>query len=95
MKKHYFFCVFFFLGVGWGQMVANASVVSYYTCLIALAVYYLTASFSSVLPWMVCDHNMTRPGSVCVASGGFGNSTTYDENGKKLKVISAAEQYFK
>ena len=31
-------------GIGYGQMIANASVISYYTCLIALAVYYLVGS---------------------------------------------------
>ena len=31
-------------GIGYGQMIANASVISYYTCLIALAVYYLVSS---------------------------------------------------
>ena len=30
-------------GIGYGQMIANASVISYYTCLIALAVYYLVS----------------------------------------------------
>ena len=30
-------------GISYGQMIANASVISYYTCLIALAVYYLVS----------------------------------------------------
>ena len=77
-------------------MVANSSVISYYTCLIALAVFYLSASFSAVLPWMVCDPEFTPANKTCVASGGFGNdSAVLGEDGVKLKVIGAAEQYFK
>ena len=34
-------------GIGYGQMIANASVISYYTCLIALAVYYLVSVSAS------------------------------------------------
>ena len=36
-------------GIGYGQMIANASVISYYTCLIALAVYYLVGSCALIL----------------------------------------------
>ncbi len=46
------------LGVGYGQIIANASVVSYYTSLIALSLYYLVASCQSALPWMHCDPNI-------------------------------------
>ena len=42
------FCV---KGVGYGQVIANCSVVSYYTSLIALSFYYMCASFSAILPW--------------------------------------------
>ncbi len=42
-------------GVGYGQAIATSSVVSYYTCLIALSVYYLFASFAYVLPWTICN----------------------------------------
>ncbi|XP_043234773.1 sodium-dependent nutrient amino acid transporter 1-like isoform X1 [Amphibalanus amphitrite] len=44
-----------FRGVGYGQMIATSAVVSYYVALMALTVFYFFASFSSVLPWMVCD----------------------------------------
>ena len=82
--------------MGWGQLVANCSVISYYTCLIALAVFYLTASFSTVLPWMVCNAEYTPPNKTCVASGGFGNdSVVTGDDGEKIDVIGAAEQYFK
>ena len=34
----------YFAGVGYGQAIATSSVVSYYTCLIAMSVFYLIAS---------------------------------------------------
>ncbi|XP_043238326.1 sodium-dependent nutrient amino acid transporter 1-like [Amphibalanus amphitrite] len=42
-------------GVGYGQMIGTASVVSYYVALMALTVFYFFASFSAVLPWTYCD----------------------------------------
>ncbi|XP_043244062.1 sodium-dependent nutrient amino acid transporter 1-like [Amphibalanus amphitrite] len=42
-------------GVGYGQLTATSAVLSYYVALMALTVFYFFASFSSVLPWMVCD----------------------------------------
>ncbi len=56
-------------GIGYSQMIANASVISYYTCLIALALFYLVASFNATLPWMLCDDEVNVTGTVCVQSG--------------------------
>ena len=90
-------------GIGYGQMIANASVISYYTCLIALAVYYLIASFSSVLPWTACDPDVQIPGgnTFCIASG-QSSAELYDElvangtiaKGQNVSFISSSEQYF-
>ena len=53
-------------------------------------------TLSAVLPWMVCDPEFTPANMTCVASGGFGNdSAVLGEDRVKLKVIGAAEQYFK
>ena len=114
-------------GIGYGQMIANASVISYYTCLIALAVYYLVsegvnvdkfvsesnsellsnfnftqvASFSAVLPWVVCDPSIKLENTICIASGEdsdqvyqqmIANGTL--QEGQEVSVISSAEQYF-
>lgn len=91
-----------FLGVGFGQLIANSSVISYYTCLIALAVFYLGASFSSELPWTLCDDELTPNGTMCIPSGSNTSSVFQDlvDQGKygadtKLETISAAEQYFR
>lgn len=89
-------------GVGFGQLIANSSVISYYTCLIALAVFYLGASFSSELPWTLCDDELTPNGTMCIPSGSNTSSVFQDlvDQGKygadtKLETISAAEQYFR
>jgi len=85
----------FFRGVGYGQAIATSSVVSYYTCLIAMSVFYLIASCQSVLSWTVCDPEIVLNNTICVgtgqnatqllADGGFDNTTA---------VIGSAEQYY-
>ncbi|XP_037087499.1 sodium-dependent nutrient amino acid transporter 1-like [Pollicipes pollicipes] len=78
-------------GVGYGQMIGTASVVSYYVALMALTVFYFVASFSSVLPWTVCDPSwadMTR----CVdptTNISLLNHTHGDDN-----LIGSTEMYF-
>ncbi len=87
--------VFLRAGVGYGQAIANSAVLSYYTCLIALAVYYLFASCQSVLPWTVCDPDIKLPDTICIDSGG--NATEYLINNSlplDTQVIGSAEQYF-
>lgn len=71
-------------GVGYGQMIGTWSVVTYYCSLMALTIFYLTQSFSWVLPWTQChpewaDHN-------CVDGSG---RPSYS-NGSQ----SSSEQYF-
>lgn len=41
-------------GLGYGQAFAAFCVVSYYCALMALTLFYLAASFQSVLPWSYC-----------------------------------------
>lgn len=43
-----------FKGIGYGVAVSVFSVVTYYCSLMALTMYYLIASFQSVLPWAFC-----------------------------------------
>jgi len=52
-----------FKGVGYGQMLATWSVVTYYVSLMALTVFYFLASFHSSLPWASCG-NWSSP--LCV-----------------------------
>jgi len=96
-------------GVGYGQVVGTASVVSYYCCLIALALHYLGSSCQSVLPWTVCHPHLEQENRLCLPSSGnnnnninitsWDNSTEYENNKTRLErgnisVISSAEQYF-
>ncbi|KAG7162061.1 sodium-dependent nutrient amino acid transporter 1-like [Homarus americanus] len=71
-------------GLGYGQMVATWSVVTYYCSLMALTVFYLTQSFSAVLPWTYCDPAWADLNCVDAAS----NRTFTNES------QSSSEQYF-
>lgn len=42
-------------GVGFAQMISGSYVCIFYNYLMALTLYYFFASFSSPLPWTVCD----------------------------------------
>ena len=48
-----------FRGIGFGQALACCYVAPYYTSLISLSVFYFFVSFSSVLPWILCNPNVT------------------------------------
>lgn len=54
-----------FRGVGVGQVLCTITVITYYSSLIALTLYYFFASFSWVLPWSQCIEDW---GSNCVNS---------------------------
>ncbi|XP_034664650.1 sodium-dependent nutrient amino acid transporter 1 [Drosophila subobscura] len=43
-----------FVGVGYGQAFATICIITYYSSLLALTLYYLFVSFQSVLPWSYC-----------------------------------------
>ncbi|XP_030382020.1 sodium-dependent nutrient amino acid transporter 1 [Scaptodrosophila lebanonensis] len=43
-----------FLGVGYGQAFATICIVTYYSSLLALTLYYFFVSFQSELPWSYC-----------------------------------------
>ncbi|XP_062556020.1 sodium-dependent nutrient amino acid transporter 1-like isoform X1 [Armigeres subalbatus] len=47
-------------GVGVGQSLAMFVVMTYYTPVLAITLYYLIASFSSELPWSRCDPSWSR-----------------------------------
>lgn len=44
-----------FRGVGYGMVIASAYVGIYYNVIIMYTIYYMCASFTSVLPWTHCD----------------------------------------
>ena len=75
--------------------------ISYYTCLIAIAVHYLYSSFSTVLPWTVCDPDIQLENTICVPSGVNRSDVLRDMGldrseflARNMTSISAAEQYF-
>lgn len=81
-----------FRGVGAGQIVASICVITYYSSLVALTVYYFFASFASQLPWAVC-----RPewGVHCVDSVSTDNSVFLaDPSSNQSEVASSSELYF-
>ncbi|XP_062139155.1 sodium-dependent nutrient amino acid transporter 1 isoform X2 [Drosophila sulfurigaster albostrigata] len=43
-----------FLGVGYGQAFATICIITYYSSLLALTLYYLFVSFQAELPWSYC-----------------------------------------
>ncbi|XP_071869904.1 sodium-dependent nutrient amino acid transporter 1 [Bombus fervidus] len=43
-----------FAGVGWSQFCSNVAVMTYYSSLMALTLFFLIASFSAELPWARC-----------------------------------------
>ena len=59
------------------------------------------ASFSAVLPWVVCDPSVKLENTVCVASG-EDSAAVYKQlldngtlrEGQEVSFISSAEQYF-
>ena len=79
-------------GVGFGQVIGTASVVSYYCCLIALSLHYMGSSFQSVLPWTVCHPELSQDNVICITSS---SNNTEDAHLGNQTIISAAEQYFK
>ncbi|XP_039248942.1 sodium-dependent proline transporter-like [Styela clava] len=44
-----------FKGIGYGMVLVSFFVIIYYNVIVAYAFYYLFASFTSVLPWTLCD----------------------------------------
>ncbi|XP_071537637.1 sodium-dependent nutrient amino acid transporter 1-like [Panulirus ornatus] len=72
-------------GVGYGQMIATWSVVTYYCSLMALTVFYFVMSFNKVLPWSLCDYD-TWADENCVDAAG---NTTFSNESQ-----SSSEQYF-
>ncbi|XP_033168882.1 sodium-dependent nutrient amino acid transporter 1 [Drosophila mauritiana] len=49
-----------FVGVGYGQAFGTICIISYYSSLLALTLYYLVVSFQSELPWSYCRDEWTN-----------------------------------
>jgi solute carrier family 6 amino acid transporter-like protein 5/7/9/14 len=44
-----------FRGLGYGMVIVSATVMLYYNLIIAWTLFYMFASFNSVLPWQNCE----------------------------------------
>ncbi|XP_020712549.1 sodium-dependent nutrient amino acid transporter 1 isoform X2 [Ceratitis capitata] len=80
-----------FLGVGYGQALATICIITYYSSLLALTLYYLAVSCQSVLPWTHC-----RPewGSYCVDSNPIGRVRDVTTLNSTIQLQSSSEMYF-
>ncbi|XP_064555003.1 sodium-dependent nutrient amino acid transporter 1 [Drosophila montana] len=91
-----------FLGVGYGQAFATICIITYYSSLLALTVYYLFVSFQSELPWSYCRDDWancvnSRPAEyvetmLTNASSALTRATESATNVTKLQ--SSSELYF-
>lgn len=75
----------FFKGVGVGQAYAGITVLTYYSSLLAITLYYLIASFQKILPWSYCRDEWETN---CVDSKPKSNATY------QTKPQSSSELYF-
>lgn len=92
-----------FVGVGYGQAFGTICIISYYSSLLALTLYYLSVSFQSELPWSYCRDEWTncvdsRPAeyveNLLSTSGISAANATLTTNTTEEKLQSSSELYF-
>ncbi|XP_034489677.1 sodium-dependent nutrient amino acid transporter 1 [Drosophila innubila] len=89
-----------FVGVGYGQAFGCICIISYYSSLLALTLYYLFVSFQAELPWSFCRDDWLN----CVNSSPEQNARsllsnvssliTSDNSANTTKLQSSSELYF-
>uniref|UniRef100_H2ZGW8 Transporter n=1 Tax=Ciona savignyi TaxID=51511 RepID=H2ZGW8_CIOSA len=77
-----------FKGVGFGMVAVSFLVCIYYNVIIAWSLFYLFASFSSVLPWTQCDQWWNK--------ASYYAATTVSSNitANKTRIVSTTEEYW-
>ncbi|XP_036319929.1 sodium-dependent nutrient amino acid transporter 1 isoform X2 [Rhagoletis pomonella] len=80
-----------FLGVGYGQALATICIITYYSSLLALTLYYLVVSCQSLLPWTQCRSEW---GSSCVDSYSTGSANVISVANSTIQLQSSSELYF-
>ncbi|XP_001355135.1 sodium-dependent nutrient amino acid transporter 1 [Drosophila pseudoobscura] len=89
-----------FVGVGYGQAFATICIITYYSSLLALTLFYLFVSFQSVLPWSYCWEEWmncvdSRPqedtDALLLSSSNVTNVTALTDT---VKLQSSSELYF-
>ena len=90
-----------FRGIGFGQIIGCFYIATYYSSLIALAIFYFFASYTEVLPWTVCNPDIDiGEKQICRTTidfkTSFLNASIKSNNTQSnLRFISPAEQYFR
>ncbi|ALC48305.1 NAAT1 [Drosophila busckii] len=89
-----------FLGVGYGQAFATICIITYYSSLLALTLYYLFVSFQAELPWSYCRPewiNCVNSRNEDAAKSLLSNATTLLSpyaSANNTKLQSSSELYF-
>lgn len=79
----------FLKGVGVGQMLGTISIITYYSSLLALTLYYFGVSFQSTLPWAYCKPEY---GPDCLSSSLSNDPALQINNSSGLR--SSSEYFF-
>ncbi|CAH1268033.1 SLC6A5 [Branchiostoma lanceolatum] len=82
-------CLPLFKGIGFAMCIISGLVCIYYNMIIAWSLYYMFASFTSMLPWRTCDNWWNTPN--CVETSAVANATNKTDNYTR---ISPSEEYF-
>ncbi|XP_078601679.1 sodium-dependent proline transporter-like [Branchiostoma floridae x Branchiostoma japonicum] len=82
-------CLPILKGIGYSMIIISSWTSIYYNMIIAWALYYLFASFTSVLPWHHCGHWWNTPS--CVETVEVANMTA---NMTNFTRVSPSEEYW-
>ena len=93
MNEQMFFlnALYYITGIGIGQLLSTICIITYYTSLIALTLYYMFASFSSELPWARCVESW---GADCVDTITKSVVHSNESLAQQTKATSSSEYYF-
>ncbi|XP_018788839.1 PREDICTED: sodium-dependent nutrient amino acid transporter 1 [Bactrocera latifrons] len=80
-----------FVGIGYGQAFATICIITYYSSLLALTLYYLIVSCQSVLPWTYCRSEW---GNNCINSNPIGDGIESSIENSSMQLQSSSELYF-
>ncbi|OQR72161.1 sodium-dependent serotonin transporter-like [Tropilaelaps mercedesae] len=90
-----------FKGIGYAICIIDIYMAMYYNTVIAWAVYYLQASFTSVLPWTSCNNPWNTPECSEIGTGVFEGAGTGHQFGANVSApalqaqkVSPAQEYF-
>ncbi|KAK9300398.1 hypothetical protein QLX08_006929 [Tetragonisca angustula] len=79
-------------GLGYGQAIAAFSIVTCYSALMGLTLYYLVVSFQAELPWSYCQPEWKDQ---CFDTLSKDNNADKSRNNNTTPLLSSAELYFR